>query len=97
MITDARSAKLAESRRCELCWWFAKSSEQYRVSGELKYVGPDDPDQDLRKQQWGNLSDKAREQFYWVRGVWRVDLCAGQNAQVRLRPGARGPTGWGPR
>lgn len=36
----------------------------------LRYVGPDDSDKDrlaLRKQQWGNLSDKAREQFYWAK------------------------------
>ena len=34
----------------------------------LQLVGPANPSSELaaaRKQQWGNLSDNAREQFYW--------------------------------
>eukprot|EP00594_Rhizosolenia_setigera_P010759 CAMPEP_0178958940 /NCGR_PEP_ID=MMETSP0789-20121207/11964_1 /TAXON_ID=3005 /ORGANISM="Rhizosolenia setigera, Strain CCMP 1694" /LENGTH=238 /DNA_ID=CAMNT_0020641787 /DNA_START=233 /DNA_END=949 /DNA_ORIENTATION=- len=68
MITDKRSSKVQESKVAELCWWFAKSSEQYRIRGKLEFVGHDHPDQFMkqaRKQQWGNLSDMAREQFYW--------------------------------
>ena len=68
IITDQRSAKVKESRRVEVCWWFSQSSEQYRFAGELDYVGADHPDAErvaLRKQQWGNLSDGAREQFFW--------------------------------
>jgi len=68
IITDRRSAKFGESRRVEVCWWFGKSSEQYRVTGDMTYVGSDGSEEDLtlRKQQWGNLSDKAREQFFWA-------------------------------
>ena len=63
---------------------FPKSSEQYRISGRLQFIGSngplfsytDDAAKDAteqnnnyfmaeRKQQWGNLSDMAREQFYW--------------------------------
>ena len=67
MITDARSAKVKESARVELCWWFSQSSEQYRFAGEIAYGGGDAEGDDaaLRKQQWGNLSDMAREQFFW--------------------------------
>mmetsp|Transcript_11841 Transcript_11841/g.24874 ORF Transcript_11841/g.24874 Transcript_11841/m.24874 type:complete len:302 (-) Transcript_11841:376-1281(-) len=71
MITDLRSEKvgqIAASPACEMVWWFSKSSEQYRISGELQLVGADCTDQELlnqRKQQWGNLSDPAREQFFW--------------------------------
>ena len=71
MITDARSDKvahIAHSARCELVWWFAKSSEQYRITGTLTLVGEEHPSAHLRsarKQQWGNLSDAAREQFFW--------------------------------
>ena len=68
IITDARSAKVKESKAVEMCWWFSQSSEQYRFTGEMAYVGADDADVDavaLRKQQWGNLSDGAREQFFW--------------------------------
>ena len=54
---------------CEMVWWFGKSSEQYRISGMLQFIGDDESDshlQSCRKQQWGNLSDVAREQFYWL-------------------------------
>ncbi|KAJ1459653.1 pyridoxamine 5'-phosphate oxidase-domain-containing protein [Pelagophyceae sp. CCMP2097] len=69
MITDKRSHKVQESAAVELCWWFSKSSEQYRIAGSLEYVGADHGDAaalSLRKQQWGNLSENAREQFFWV-------------------------------
>ena len=85
MITDKRSNKYQEvtsenndigdsntskgPNSVEMVWWFAKSSEQYRIRGQLKFVGENETDPYLlqsRKQQWGNLSDMAREQFYWV-------------------------------
>ena len=69
MITDARSSKVAHilnCPKCEMVYWFGKSSEQYRISGDLQLVsGTEDEDKELfiaRKQQWGNLSDSAREQ-----------------------------------
>lgn len=72
MITDARSEKVShvskQSNKCELCWWFSASSEQYRVAGTLELVGPTHASSEMvahRKQQWGNLSDNAREQFFW--------------------------------
>lgn len=73
MITDKRSNKFSEITKsdhpiAELVWWFAKSSEQYRIRGELKFVGENDKDNYLlstRKEMWGNLSDPAREQFFW--------------------------------
>ncbi|KAL7551618.1 hypothetical protein ACHAWF_014819 [Thalassiosira exigua] len=63
----------------ETVWWFPKSSEQYRIRGRLQFVGGNGPLYSYadnseqtsnyligeRKQQWGNLSDLAREQFYW--------------------------------
>eukprot|EP00613_Pedinella_sp_CCMP2098_P005232 CAMPEP_0171610698 /NCGR_PEP_ID=MMETSP0990-20121206/10201_1 /TAXON_ID=483369 /ORGANISM="non described non described, Strain CCMP2098" /LENGTH=233 /DNA_ID=CAMNT_0012174151 /DNA_START=101 /DNA_END=802 /DNA_ORIENTATION=+ len=72
MITDARSEKMVHvstvAPHCELVWWFSKTSEQFRVAGELEMVGADCASAELlacRKQQWGNLSDNAREQFFW--------------------------------
>eukprot|EP00238_Polyblepharides_amylifera_P004707 CAMPEP_0196582920 /NCGR_PEP_ID=MMETSP1081-20130531/41265_1 /TAXON_ID=36882 /ORGANISM="Pyramimonas amylifera, Strain CCMP720" /LENGTH=145 /DNA_ID=CAMNT_0041903641 /DNA_START=526 /DNA_END=963 /DNA_ORIENTATION=+ len=73
MITDARSEKaeqVAACPACEMVWWFPKSNEQFRIEGDLQLVGEQGEDGDLslaqeRKQQWGNLSDSAREQFYW--------------------------------
>ena len=63
MITDNRSEKVAQikaSPACEMVWWFAKSSEQFRLAGKLMLIGEDEIDPVLlsaRKQQWGNLSD----------------------------------------
>lgn len=90
MITDLRSEKVKEltafpdRNTAELLWWFQKSSEQYRIRGNVELVGDDQSElpsgtrgnseeneqhrdflQQARKQQWGNLSDNAREQFYW--------------------------------
>ena len=71
MITDSRSEKvsqIAASPQCEMVWWFSQSSEQYRITGKLQLVSGEDTNEELlaaRKQQWGNLSDPAREQFYW--------------------------------
>ena len=75
MITDNRSNKVSEAASqpsAEMVWWFSKTSEQYRIRGDLCFVGGGDFDADLdkelaaaRKEQWGNLSDSAREQFFW--------------------------------
>jgi pyridoxamine 5'-phosphate oxidase len=78
MITDKRSSKYTEVTKspsgdtkkatCEMVWWFGKSSEQYRIRGNLKFIGDEETDEALiiaRKEQWGNMSDPAREQFFW--------------------------------
>ena len=76
---DANTKKEEEKEKekknniAELVWWFSKSSEQYRVRRRLCFVGSgeeygDKPGGYLekeRRQQWGNLSNMAREQFYW--------------------------------
>ena len=75
MITDNRSHKVTEIAETdgatEMIWWFPKTSEQYRIRGTLILVGthpqhrPDDAFlQTARREQWGNLSDPAREAFY---------------------------------
>lgn len=73
MITDARSQKVSELQSpydvAEMVWWFAKSSEQYRIRGKVQFVGEGNNQarflSKARKDQWGNLSDPAREQFFW--------------------------------
>ncbi|KAI2503919.1 Pyridoxamine 5'-phosphate oxidase [Fragilaria crotonensis] len=75
MITDNRSNKVSEAAAqpfAEIVWWFSKTSEQYRIRGDLCFAGGGDFDSDVdkvlaaaRKEQWGNLSDPAREQFFW--------------------------------
>jgi len=80
MITDQRSQKVLQimspssqnGGKAELLWWFPKTSEQYRIRGRLVFVGGKgtfeydrDPTlQTVRKEQWGNLSDSARESFF---------------------------------
>lgn len=74
LITDSRSKKVRDiqcqsDNMAELLWWFGKSSEQYRFRCRAELIGDDSTDEklkQLRKEQWGNLSDKAREQFYWL-------------------------------
>lgn len=69
MCTDLRSNKVAENAHqpiSEMVWWFPKSSEQYRVRGNMLLVGDDLDDRSLqisRKELWGNLSDSARDSF----------------------------------
>ena len=97
MISDARAEKVKEvahSPACEMVWWFGKSNEQYRISGALQLVGAAEQDEELqseRKQQWGNLSDTSREQFYWnhpgrpFEGVADVPK-AGRDEEGRVLP-----------
>jgi len=99
MITDLRSRKVGEAsghpdQAAELVWWFAKSSEQYRVRGRLQFVGggsfANDDDEFLarmRKEQWENLSDMAREQFYWK------DPGIEYSQQAEVPEGGRGEDG----
>lgn len=72
MCTDNRSQKVEQviqEPTAEMVWWFPKTSEQYRIRGELLFVGGEnkfqyDQDEHLkiaRKQLWGNMSDAARE------------------------------------
>ena len=99
MITDAQSEKVAHAAvapNAELVWWFAKSSEQYRVAGDLELVGPDATGDraSARKAQWGNLSDNAREQFFWAAQPGAViDPAAAAHARMTPVPsGGRDPS-----
>mmetsp|Transcript_263 Transcript_263/g.646 ORF Transcript_263/g.646 Transcript_263/m.646 type:complete len:209 (+) Transcript_263:55-681(+) len=71
VISHSQAAKIAQAREnpaAEVVWWFAKSSEQYRLSGRLQVVDSAESDgrlRDLRVSQWKDLSDPAREQFFW--------------------------------
>lgn len=101
MTTDSRSRKVEQvmahpTQATELVWWFPRSSEQYRVSGQLVFVGSGqydhDSDQTLataRREQWGNLSEAARESFL-------VDKVPGQAYDGEPSPvpvGGRDPDG----
>lgn len=71
IITDARSSKIqdiAHKSKSEICWYFTKTREQFRISGNLRLVTVEEADLELQKARkitWHNLSDSARSQFAW--------------------------------
>ncbi len=72
IITDIRSEKinhLQQNSQAEICWYFTKSREQFRISGSISIVFFDTNNLDLlklRKKIWQQLSEKAKEQFTWA-------------------------------
>lgn len=70
-ITDSRSAKIQDIQyqpQAEICWYFTKTREQFRIAGNLRLVTSEESDPQLqtaRKTTWHNLSDSARSQFAW--------------------------------
>ena len=68
MITDNRSDKVDEiskNPRGEICWYFSRSREQFRLSGLLSLAGAENNDQGNRLHRWSTLSDGAKAQFFW--------------------------------
>ena len=67
-VTDARSEKfnhLAHQPWVEVCWYFTKTREQFRLSGMMQALSAHSEDPQLRQTYWSRLSDKAQQQFYW--------------------------------
>jgi pyridoxamine 5'-phosphate oxidase len=68
LISDDRSQKQTELRQqpwAEICWYFPKSREQFRILGQVEVVDRLSDDQSTRSQTWQGLSDNARSQFAW--------------------------------
>ena len=71
IITDSRSDKIEDIKNQpwgEICWYFTKTREQFRLFGKLIVVTEDCLDRFLarsRQETWQNLSDSARQQFTW--------------------------------
>ncbi|MEO1670648.1 MAG: Npun_F5749 family FMN-dependent PPOX-type flavoprotein [Cyanobacteria bacterium J06631_2] len=71
IITDIRSAKIQDIEHqssAEICWYFTKTREQFRITGQLYLVTAQETDpslQQARNTTWHNLSDSARSQFAW--------------------------------
>ena len=71
IITDSRSAKIQDIEHqatAEACWYFTKTREQFRITGELQLITVDTTEPDLqqaRQTTWQNISDSARSQFAW--------------------------------
>ncbi|MDE5087260.1 MAG: pyridoxamine 5'-phosphate oxidase family protein, partial [Trichodesmium sp. St16_bin2-tuft] len=70
-ITDSRSQKVEEIEKnawSEVCWYFPKTREQFRLKGKLALVQADNPHPKLAKARqttWQEISDNARQQFTW--------------------------------
>ena len=71
-ITDTRSEKythLQQQPWGEVCWYFTKTREQFRLAGNLAIVTSQESNADLlkaRETMWQNISDAARIQFAWA-------------------------------
>jgi pyridoxamine 5'-phosphate oxidase len=70
-ISDQRSEKMRQLQHhpwAELCWYFPKTREQFRILGQIQSVDGQTGDAALqadRHHTWHNLSDAARSQFAW--------------------------------
>ena len=70
-VTDMRSEKikhLAQNPNAELCWYFIKTREQFRISGEISVINTqctDAQDRKIHQDAWHNLSEKSKQQFIW--------------------------------
>ncbi len=71
IITDLRSAKIQDIEHQaigEICWYFTKTREQFRITGNLRLITPKNTDTDLqqvRQATWHDISDSGRSQFAW--------------------------------
>lgn len=67
VVTDTRNKKVAELKgnpHAAVCWYFAKTREQYRMTVSCRVDTPND-DRALCLQHWERLSVAARQQFLW--------------------------------
>jgi PPOX class probable FMN-dependent enzyme len=69
IVTDTRSEKyqhLQHHPQGEICWYFAKTREQFRIRGQIELVTQAHQQlNQLREQAWRKLSDSGKEQFLW--------------------------------
>ncbi len=85
-VTDARSAlretagiskaeEIAHSPWAEVCWYFAKTREQFRIAGKLQLIDARSSElQSERQAAWDKLSNGGKVQFYWpLPGAVRAD------------------------
>ena len=71
IITNSRSPKIDQIQHQswgEICWYFTKTREQFRLSGKLNIVKENCENKMLNQGRittWKNLSDATRIQFAW--------------------------------
>ena len=68
VATDTRSDKvgqLKERHEVEICWYFTRSREQFRIRGKAVLHDDSSTESEAREQLWSSMSDAARAQFFW--------------------------------
>jgi pyridoxamine 5'-phosphate oxidase len=71
IVTDIRSEKAGQIESQpwgEICWYFPKTREQFRLLGKMILVSQNHENAELQKARqktWEELSDGARIQFAW--------------------------------
>lgn len=95
-ITDVRSEKSAQISSQpwgEICWYFPKTREQFRLLGSLTLVSGEDATdlesalQPARQKLWQDLSEAARIQFTWANpGAPAEDIALVQPAPDPVHP-----------
>ncbi|MGY6528587.1 MAG: Npun_F5749 family FMN-dependent PPOX-type flavoprotein [Cyanobacterium sp.] len=72
IITDIRSEKyqhLQKQPQSEICWYFTKTREQFRIHGVIDIITHQEKEPKMlhgRQQVWEKLSDNAKIQFTWA-------------------------------
>ena len=70
-VTDKRSKKVGDltaNKKCEICWYFPTSREQFRLRGFANVItneSTDDVDMKDRSISWKKMRPGARGQFAW--------------------------------
>ena len=70
-VTDTRSKKVGDltaNKKCEICWYFPTSREQFRLRGFANVItneSTDDVDMKDRSISWKKMRPGARGQFSW--------------------------------
>ncbi len=71
LAVDGRSEKLRQIAHCplaQICWYFCKTREQFRIAGTLEAITAEHPDpeaQQQRQQLWQQISEKGRLLWFW--------------------------------
>jgi PPOX class probable FMN-dependent enzyme len=93
IVSDARSEKnahLQQHPQAEICWYFAKSRDQFRISGVIKVIDADHTNlASLRQSLWEQLSDSARLLFLWPHP--KAKRTQGEEAFTQLDPSSQQP------
>jgi pyridoxamine 5'-phosphate oxidase len=98
IVTDGRSAlretagtskaeEIVHNPWAEVCWYFAKTREQFRIAGKLQLIDAQSTDyQPERQAAWEQMSDAGKLQFYWpLPGATRTEEHFGEQ-ELTLEP-----------